>query len=75
MLTSLNLPAALDDVCSQETLPESVREKASKVKSAGGIDALRKMHAELPTLGKRNKEILEEVPTGMRCSRSFAMSG
>lgn len=61
ILASLNLPAALDDVTNHETLPESIREKSSKVKAAGGIDGLNRAVTELPSLLIRNKEILEET--------------
>jgi programmed cell death 6-interacting protein len=61
ILASLNLPAALDDACNHETLPESIREKSSRVKAAGGIDELSRVIADLPNLLIRNKEILEEV--------------
>ncbi|VDN82687.1 unnamed protein product [Brugia pahangi] len=61
ILASLNLPAALDDVTNQEILPESIRQKSSKVKSQGGIDALTSLIADLPNIHKRNEEILDET--------------
>uniref|UniRef100_A0A0R3RFX1 BRO1 domain-containing protein n=1 Tax=Elaeophora elaphi TaxID=1147741 RepID=A0A0R3RFX1_9BILA len=61
ILASLNLPAALDDVTNHEILPESIRQKSSKVKSQGGIDALMNLIAELPSIHKRNEEILDET--------------
>ncbi|EJD74895.1 apoptosis-linked 2-interacting protein X 1 [Loa loa] len=61
ILASLNLPAALDDVTNHEILPESIRQKSSKVKSLGGIDALTSLIADLPNIHKRNKEILDET--------------
>ncbi|KAL3998585.1 Apoptosis-linked gene 2-interacting protein X 1 [Acanthocheilonema viteae] len=61
ILASLNLPAALDDVANQEILPESIRQKSSKVKSQGGIDALTNLIADLPNIHKRNEEILTET--------------
>lgn len=61
ILASLNLPAALDDVTNQEALPESIRQKSSKIKSLGGIDALTSLIADLPNIQKRNQEILDEV--------------
>ena len=67
MLASLNLPAAIEDVCNQETLPESVRDKSSKVRSAGGVDAIQKMMVELPDLLKRNQEIVDEVVINISC--------
>jgi programmed cell death 6-interacting protein len=63
ILTSLNLPAALDDVTNAQTLPESLRHKSAKVKADGGLQELERMINELPILQKRNKEILDEVGT------------
>jgi hypothetical protein len=60
-LASLNLPAALDDVTKQEQCPESIREKSSKVKNSGGINDLISKMNELPSLYKRNEEIINEV--------------
>uniref|UniRef100_A0A1I7ZGC7 BRO1 domain-containing protein n=1 Tax=Steinernema glaseri TaxID=37863 RepID=A0A1I7ZGC7_9BILA len=60
-LASLNLPAALDDVTNQEKLPESIRQKSSKVKSDGGVIALTSIMSELPEACKRNDEILNET--------------
>ncbi len=61
VLASFNLPAAIEDVCNQDVMPESVRDKSSRVRNAGGIDALEKMRNDLPGLLKRNREILDEV--------------
>ncbi|VDK84872.1 unnamed protein product [Litomosoides sigmodontis] len=61
ILASLNLPAALDDVTNHEVLPESIRQKSSKVKSQGGINALINLMADLPNIHKRNQEILDET--------------
>ncbi|KJH50646.1 BRO1-like domain protein [Dictyocaulus viviparus] len=61
ILASLNLPAALDDVNSMDTLPESIRQKSAKVKQAGGITELQRLFSELPTLYRRNEDILEET--------------
>ncbi|KHJ86981.1 BRO1-like domain protein [Oesophagostomum dentatum] len=61
ILASLNLPAALDDVSSMDTLPESIKQKSAKVKQAGGITELQRLFNELPTLFKRNEEILDET--------------
>ncbi|PIO76890.1 BRO1-like domain protein [Teladorsagia circumcincta] len=60
ILASLNLPAALDDVTSMDTLPESIKQKSAKVKQAGGINELQRLFSELPGLYKRNEEILDE---------------
>ncbi|VDN50231.1 unnamed protein product [Dracunculus medinensis] len=61
ILASLNLPAALDDAVSHEDLPESIRQKSTKVKIAGGIDLLTSLVADLPNLHKRNQELLDET--------------
>ncbi|VDP07123.1 unnamed protein product [Heligmosomoides polygyrus] len=61
ILASLNLPAALDDVTSMDTLPESIKQKSAKVKQAGGIAELERLFKELPSLYKRNEEILDET--------------
>ncbi|VDP19814.1 unnamed protein product [Soboliphyme baturini] len=61
MLASLNLPAAIDDFCRPEALPESIREKSNSVKSSGGIAALSAGINELPNLLRRNQEILSET--------------
>uniref|UniRef100_A0A915BQU5 MHD domain-containing protein n=2 Tax=Parascaris univalens TaxID=6257 RepID=A0A915BQU5_PARUN len=61
ILASQNLPAALDDATNQEALPESIRQKSSKVKAMGGIDAVTSLIADLPNLYKRNQEILDET--------------
>ncbi|CAJ0578562.1 unnamed protein product, partial [Mesorhabditis spiculigera] len=66
VLASLNLPAALDDVASSDTLPESIRQKSAKVKQAGGIDDLNRLFAELPALYKRNQEILDETERALK---------
>ncbi|TKR87931.1 hypothetical protein L596_012257 [Steinernema carpocapsae] len=60
-LASLNLPAALDDVTNHEKLPESIRQKSSRVKSDGGIVALQDIMKQLPEAYKRNDEILNET--------------
>lgn len=57
----MNLPAALDDVTSTETLPESMKQKSAKVKQAGGYAEIQRMFTEMPALYKRNEEILDEV--------------
>uniref|UniRef100_A0A7I5E8C2 BRO1 domain-containing protein n=1 Tax=Haemonchus contortus TaxID=6289 RepID=A0A7I5E8C2_HAECO len=61
ILASLNLPAALDDVTSMDTLPESIKQKSAKIKQAGGITELQRLFSELPGLYKRNEEILDET--------------
>uniref|UniRef100_A0A5S6QRD4 N-acetyltransferase domain-containing protein n=1 Tax=Trichuris muris TaxID=70415 RepID=A0A5S6QRD4_TRIMR len=61
LLTSLNLPTALEDVSNADALPESIREKSTKIKSLGGLSALKKSIDDLPQLYQRNKEILDET--------------
>lgn len=61
LLASLNLPAAIEDVTSSDTLPESIKEKSAKVKQAGGCDEIVRLIHDLPGLYKRNEEILNEV--------------
>jgi programmed cell death 6-interacting protein len=59
-LTSMNLPASIEDVSGVQ-LPPSLLAKAAAVRSAGGLDSLNKKLAELPDLLNRNREILEET--------------
>ncbi|VDK65111.1 unnamed protein product [Cylicostephanus goldi] len=44
-----------------DTLPESIKQKSAKVKQLGGLNELNRLFSELPTLYKRNEEILEET--------------
>ncbi|XP_063974590.1 programmed cell death 6-interacting protein [Diachasmimorpha longicaudata] len=60
VLASLNLPAAIEDTSGTE-IPQSLLEKASYVRSAGGITALETAMNELPDLLQRNKDILDET--------------
>ena len=59
-LTSMNLPASIEDVSGVQ-LPPSLLAKAAAVRSAGGLDSLNKKLAELPDLFNRNREILDET--------------
>lgn len=59
VLTSLNLPAAIEDTSGIE-LPQSLLEKAQYIKEAGGIAALERAMKDLPDLLQRNKELLDE---------------
>ncbi|CAD54152.1 Apoptosis-linked gene 2-interacting protein X 1 [Caenorhabditis elegans] len=61
VLASLNLPAALDDVTSTETLPESLKLKSAKLKQNGGSSEIMRLFSELPTLYQRNEDILTET--------------
>ncbi|KAH7731130.1 alix-SF [Aphelenchoides avenae] len=65
-LASINLPAALDDATNHEKCPESIRQKSSKVKSAGGLEAIQSKLSDLPGLFKRNEEILTETSRLLR---------
>lgn len=71
ILASLNLPAALEDTSGAD-IPQSVKDKAAAVKTAGGLTDLQNMLQELPELLQRNKDILDEV--GMFIYRLFFMS-
>ncbi len=59
MLSSMNLPAAIED-SSGGAVPGSVVSKANSVRDAGGMDSLSKLIADLPDLLTRNTEILDE---------------
>ncbi|CAB3402160.1 unnamed protein product [Caenorhabditis bovis] len=61
VLASLNLPAALDDVTSTETLPESIKLKSAKLKQNGGAAEILRLFSDLPNLYQRNEEILNET--------------
>lgn len=60
VLASLNLPAAIEDTSGTE-VPQSLLDKASYVRQAGGIQALETAMNELPDLLQRNRDILDEV--------------
>ena len=60
VLSSLNLPAAIEDVSGNE-VPPSLLEKAAAVRKNGGVTTVKKMFDDLPELQQRNKEILDEV--------------
>ncbi len=60
VLASLNLPAAIEDL-SGSKVPQSVLEKAAKVRDMGGIAYLSRLMTDLPESLTRNKEILDEV--------------
>jgi len=59
VLASLNLPAAIED--SGSKVPQSLLEKAGKVREMGGISHLNRLMSDLPELLTRNREILDEV--------------
>lgn len=60
VLASLNLPAAIEDTSGTE-IPQSLLDKAARVRESGGIKALEASMKELPDLLQRNKELLDEV--------------
>lgn len=60
LLSSYNLPAAIEVTASGSALPPSLLEKSSTVREKGGIEGLKKMLNELPELLNRNREILDE---------------
>ena len=59
-LSSLNLPAAIEDTSGDE-LPASLLAKAEAVRSSGGVNRVTSLLQELPELQQRNKEVLTEV--------------
>ena len=59
-LASMNLPAALEE-SSGESLPQSLKDKARAIRESGGIDKLKELINDLPSLLERNKEILDEA--------------
>lgn len=59
-LASLNLPAALEESAG-ESLPQSLKDKARAVRQSGGIDIIKELIGNLPSLLERNKEILDEA--------------
>lgn len=61
LLSSYNLPAAVETIVSGSNLPPSLVEKVNDVHEKGGIKGLQKMVDELPELLQRNREILDEA--------------
>ena len=55
------MPAALEDVNGGSKVPQSLLEKAAKIRELGGYQLLQQRMQEMPELLKRNKEILDEV--------------
>lgn len=60
LLSSMNLPAAIETSASGSVLPPSVLEKSQEMRGKGGIDSIRDLIKELPESLNRNKEILDE---------------
>lgn len=56
----MNLPAAIEDT-SGTAIPQSLLDKALRVRESGGIKTLEVSMRELPDLLQRNKELLDEV--------------
>lgn len=61
LLSSLNLPAAIEVTGGGSDVPPSILEKATVVSSLGGISEVERMITELPELLKRNQDILDET--------------
>ncbi|KRY72168.1 Apoptosis-linked interacting protein [Trichinella pseudospiralis] len=61
LLTMVNLPTSLEDVCNADKVPPSIRQKSAKVISLGGVEALRRGVDSLPVHYRRNQEILDEA--------------
>ncbi|XP_052804277.1 programmed cell death 6-interacting protein-like isoform X2 [Mya arenaria] len=59
VLTSLNLPAALEDA-GGDKVPQSVLDKAQQIRDMGGMQYLERLMSDLPELLTRNREILDE---------------
>lgn len=61
VLSSLNLPAAIEISTPGSSIPPSLLEKANEVRDKGGIQSIRNLIEELPESLQRNKEILDET--------------
>lgn len=61
VLSSLNLPAAIEVSQPGSSLPPSLLEKANDLRDKGGIQSIRTLIEELPESLTRNKEILDET--------------
>eukprot|EP00096_Caligus_rogercresseyi_P011261 TRINITY_DN4379_c0_g1_i1.p1 TRINITY_DN4379_c0_g1~~TRINITY_DN4379_c0_g1_i1.p1 ORF type:complete len:848 (-),score=257.52 TRINITY_DN4379_c0_g1_i1:165-2708(-) len=59
LLSSMNLPAAIEET-SGDSLPSSLIDKSNKLVESGGLDSLEGKMKEMPSLVQRNSEILEE---------------
>lgn len=65
ILTSMNLPAALEDTTGGG-VPASLLEKSAAVVEAGGVNELERLAKELPELLQRNTELLSEADRMLR---------
>jgi len=59
LLSSMNLPAALEDTTGGG-VPASLNEKSAAIVQAGGVELLERLMRELPELLQRNTELLQE---------------
>lgn len=66
VLSSLNLPAAIEVSAPGSSIPPSVLDKANEVREKGGIQSIRTLIDELPESLQRNKEILDETERMLR---------
>ena len=60
VLAAMNLPAAIEDLAGT-SVPNSVLEKAARMREMGGHTMIHGLMNSLPELLTRNKEILDEV--------------
>ena len=65
ILTSMNLPAALEDTTGGG-VPTSLKEKSAAVIEAGGVEELERLVRELPDLLQRNTDLLTEAERMLR---------
>lgn len=61
VLSSLNLPAAIEVNTPGSSVPPSLLEKANEVRDKGGVQSIRTLIEQLPESLTRNKEILDET--------------
>ena len=66
VLSSLNLPAAIEVNQPGSSLPPSLLEKANDLREKGGIQSISTLIEELPESLTRNKEILDETERMMK---------